>query len=154
MDYHLQEGSLAIPEGFKDRTVNVFVLGDSAPATLSITVSRDDFLPAETMDTYIDRQMKLIAAKLRGYTILGKRSAQLSQSTPFLGVQVDAYYIVENRPLYQRQAAFELGEGRVLVFSTTSQSNFTKQQDENWKALLSSFQPRAALDGTEPVTQG
>lgn len=27
MDYQLQEGSITLPEGFQDRTVNMFILG-------------------------------------------------------------------------------------------------------------------------------
>ena len=36
MDYELQEGGIALPAGFEDRTVNMFVLGASVPAPLSI----------------------------------------------------------------------------------------------------------------------
>jgi len=82
MDYQLQEGSITLPEGFQDRTVNMFVLGNSIPAPLNITLSRDNLLPAEDMKAYIDRQVKLIAAKLRGYTLLGKKPAQLSARKP------------------------------------------------------------------------
>lgn len=45
MDYQLHEGSIVLADGFKDRTVNMFVLGDSVPAPLNISLSRDDMLP-------------------------------------------------------------------------------------------------------------
>jgi hypothetical protein len=142
MDYQLQEGSIVLPEGFQDRTVNMFVLGNSIPAPLNVTVSRDNMLPAEDLKSYIDRQVKLIASKLRGYTLLGKKVATLSTQQPLAGIQVDAYYLNDGRPAYQRQAAFEIEPGRILVFSTTSQTDFGPTQNENWLQLLSSFQPR------------
>ncbi|WP_062387693.1 DcrB-related protein [Pseudomonas abietaniphila] len=142
MDYQLQEGSIVLPEGFQDRTVNMFVLGNTIPAPLNVTVSRDNMLPAEDLKAYIDRQVKLIASKLRGYTLLGKKSATLSTEQPIAGIQVDAYYMNEGRPVYQRQAAFEIESGRILVFSTTSQADFGASQNENWLRLLASFQPR------------
>jgi hypothetical protein len=142
MDYQLQEGSITLPEGFQDRTVNMFILGDSIPAPLNITVSRDNLLPGEDLKTYIDRQVKLIAAKLRGYTVLGKKPAQLSSAQPLSGLQVDAYYLKDGRPVYQRQAAFEIATGRILVFSTTSQADFSGKQNDNWLELLNSFEPR------------
>lgn len=144
MDYQLQEGSITLPEGFQDRTVNMFILGNSIPAPLNVTVSRDNLLPGENLKDYIDRQVKLIAAKLRGYTVLGKKPAQLSSAQPVSGIQVDAYYLKDGRPVYQRQAAFEIasGRGRILVFSTTSQADFSGKQNENWLGLLNSFEPR------------
>ncbi|MNR40542.1 hypothetical protein D3C85_1588400 [compost metagenome] len=86
--------------------------------------------------------MKLIAAKLRGYTLLSKKPATLSSEQPRSGIQVDAYYMNDGRPVYQRQAAFEIEQGRILVFSTTSQADFSATQNENWLQLLTSFQPR------------
>ncbi|MBJ7223499.1 MULTISPECIES: DcrB-related protein [unclassified Brenneria] len=148
MEYQLQEGTISLADGFQDRTVNMFVLGSSIPAPLSITLSRDDTLPGETLTAYVDRQVKLIAAKLRGYTPLGRKPATLSTGQPLQGFQVDAYYLNDGRPIYQRQAAFEVTPGRILVFSTTSQSDFSKRQDQDWQALLASFQPRLAPDET------
>ncbi|HGA2315996.1 TPA: DcrB-related protein [Pseudomonas putida] len=153
MDYQLQEGSITLPEGFQDRTVNMFILGDSIPAPLNITVSRDNLLVGEDLKAYIERQVKLIASKLRGYTVLGKKPAQLSTSQPLAGIQVDGYYLKDGRPVYQRQAAFEVSPGRILVFSTTSQADFGGKQNESWQALLSSFEARQA-NPTDTTTQG
>ena len=142
MDYELQEGSIALPQGFQDRTVNMFVLGASIPAPLSITISRDNLLPSELLNAYVDRQVKMLASKLRGYTLLGKKAVSLSTIAPIDGVQIDAYYMNEGRPFYQRQAAFLIESGRALIFSTTAQADFSAQQNEDWENLLSSFQPR------------
>ncbi|MEB3902706.1 DUF1795 domain-containing protein [Pseudomonas juntendi] len=155
MDYQLQEGSITLPEGFQDRTVNMFILGSNIPAPLNITISRDNVLPSEDLDAYIDRQVKLIASKLRGYTVLARKPAQLSSSQPLMGVQIEGYYLNDGRPVYQRQAAFEIAPGRILVFSTTSQKDFSGKQNESWLALLSSFQPRQdAAASSDNVTQG
>lgn len=142
MDYELQEGSIALPQGFQDRTVNMFVLGASIPAPLSITVSRDTLLPSEALKAYVDRQVKMLASKLRGYTLLGRKDVALSSLAPIDGLQIDAYYMNEGRPFYQRQAAFLIEPGRALIFSTTAQADFSSEQNQNWVDLLASFQPR------------
>lgn len=142
MDYELQEGSIVLPTGFQDRTVNMFVLGASVPAPLSITISRDMLLPAESLKSYVDRQIKMLASKLRGYTVLGKKNVSLSTSAPIDGVQIDAYYMTEGRPFYQRQAAFLIEPGRAIIFSTTAQADFSNEQNQDWINLLASFQPR------------
>ena len=66
MDYPLPEGRITLPQGFEDRSVNMFILGSSIPAPLSITLSRDNTLPGEELSTYFERQIKLIRAKYKG----------------------------------------------------------------------------------------
>lgn len=149
MDYSLQEGTLSLPQGFNDRTVNMFVLGSTMPAPLSITVARDDLLPSEDLTAYVERQLKLLASKMRGYTLLGKSAASLSASAPVPGIQIDAYYLVDGRPFYQRQAAFLIEPRRALIFSTTSQGDFSAEQTAGWLELLQSFVPRQPAASNE-----
>ncbi|WP_117149774.1 DcrB-related protein [Pseudomonas coronafaciens] len=142
MDYELHEGSITLPEGFQDRTVNMFVLGSTLPAPLSITVSRDTLLSTELLKTYVDRQVKMLSSKLRGYTLLNRKAVSLSTVAPIEGIQIDAYYMTEGRPYYQRQAAFLIEAERAIVFSTTSQTDFSVEQTQGWDDLLASFQAR------------
>lgn len=148
MDYELQEGSISLPEGFDDRTVNMFVLGASVPAPLSITISRDTLLPDEALQAYVDRQIKMLTSKLRGYTRLDNKAVTLSATAPIPGIQIDAYYMNQGRPLYQRQAAFLISPGRALIFSTTAQADFSPRQSEDWDNLLASFLPRNPVMAT------
>lgn len=142
MDYELQEGGISLPQGFQDRSVNMFVLGASVPAPLSITVSRDTLLPDEQLDPYVERQVKMLGSKLRGYTVFGQKAVSLSTTAPIAGIQIDAYYTNDGRPFYQRQAAFLIEPGRTLIFSTTAQADFSPEQNKDWDHLLASFRPR------------
>ncbi|HDS1746232.1 MULTISPECIES: DcrB-related protein [Pseudomonas] len=154
MDYELQEGGISLPDGFDDRTVNMFVLGASVPAPLSITISRDTLLPDEALQAYVDRQIKMLTSKLRGYTRMGNKAVALSTTAPIPGIQIDAYYMNQGRPLYQRQAAFLISPGRALIFSTTAQADFSPQQNEDWANLLASFTPRnPVVTSAEPGEQ-
>lgn len=55
MDYQLQEGSIVLPEGFQDRTVNMFVLGATMPAPLSLLAS---FQPRQDDAASVDTQQE------------------------------------------------------------------------------------------------
>ena len=149
MDYRLQEGRMTLPEGFEDRTVNMFVTGANGPSPLSITVSRDTTLSGEVLATYLERQLKLIASKLRSYTVLEKKIVELGSQQPIQGAQIEASHQAEGRLMYQRQAAFIIAPGRVLVFSTSSKKDFTPQQSQDWAALLASFE----LDAPTPTQE-
>jgi len=78
----------------------------------------------------------------------------LSATAPIPGIQIDAYYLNQGRPLYQRQAAFIISPGRALIFSTTAQADFSAQQNQDWDNLLASFTPRNPVTNTaEPGEQ-
>lgn len=142
MHYVLQEGSLTLPGGFQDRSVNLFIQGGTLPAPFSLTISRDTTLPGEALADYIDRQVSLISAKLRKYKLASSRDAQLGSTTPLQGIQIDAHYQSDGRPIYQRQAAFPIATDRTLVFSATSQVPFDDALNQLWLDVLRSFQQR------------
>jgi hypothetical protein len=139
MEYHCQEGRFKLPEGFQDRTVNMFVPGNSVPGPLSITLARDTHLPGEDLAGYLGRQLRMLDAKLRGYTVVEQREVSLCAAAPVAGVEIEACYLSDKRPIHQRQAAFIIGPGRVLVFACTSQADFTAEQRRDWADLLASF---------------
>ncbi|TWI50970.1 hypothetical protein IQ22_03670 [Pseudomonas duriflava] len=141
MSYQINEGSLTLPAGFQDRTINVFVPGDTAPFPFSLTVSRDTKPADEALSEYVERQVELIAAKLAKYKRLNSKSAMLSASAPLQGLQIDAQYKANGKDVYQRQAAFLIAPERVLVFTASGQTPFTTEQDALWNDFLSSFSP-------------
>jgi hypothetical protein len=141
MDYQMQEGRLTLPDTLQDRTVNMFVLGATIPAPLSVTISRDSSLQDEAINDYMKRQIKLLTSKLRGYSVLETKLVMLSTSRPVQGVQMEACSQVDGRPIFQRQAAFIIAPQRVLVFAASAQRDFTAEQASLWDEMLASFEP-------------
>lgn len=141
MDYLLQEGRLTLPVGFQDRSVNMFIPGNVVPAPFSLTIARDTTLPGEALPDYVDRQVGLIAAKLRKYKRQSTRDVWLGAQSPLPGLQIDAHYQSDGRTIYQRQSAFLIAADRALVFSGTCQNPFDDPLDQLWADVLASFQP-------------
>lgn len=140
MEYLLQEGTINLPEDFVDRTVNTFALGSTIPAPLSVTVARDKMLPDEDMPTYLKRQIKLLQSHIKGYKLIDQKALSLPSNQEIEGAQIEAYYKTEGRYYYQKQAAFEIASKKIIVFSCTSQEQFTEAQNKLWQDLLESFQ--------------
>lgn len=140
MEYLLQEGTINLPEDFVDRTVNTFALGSTIPAPLSVTVARDKMLPDEDMTTYIKRQLKLLQSHIKGYKLVSQKELSLPSNKKIEGAQIEAYYKTEGRYYYQKQAAFQIEPKKILVFSCTSQEQFTDAQNKLWQDLLENFQ--------------
>lgn len=97
--YHINEGLISLPDGYHDRTVNVFALpaGD-APA---FNISRDALNPGEALAAYIDRSAATLGDNL---------------ST---GEIVHASYLRDGKRIWQQQAVFNVDSDKILVFTMT-----------------------------------
>ncbi|MFJ1503037.1 DUF1795 domain-containing protein [Erwinia amylovora] len=108
------EGSVTLPEGYSDRTVNLLLAPDDAYPSLNI--SRDTLQPGETVAGYITRQLDTLSASLKGWVLKARAAAQLGEAQQ-PGESVSASYLRDGQRIWQHQAVFALAGGRVLVFT-------------------------------------
>lgn len=140
--YRIQEGSFALPETFLDRTVNIFVPASNERATPSLNISRDTLRTDENLTTYIDRQIALMKKNLGQHQVLSRGTALAGTGEDAMtGEQILATHRSGKAEVYQRQAGFISGSGKVLVLTLTSQRPFDEHTDQLWTAWLTSFQP-------------
>ncbi len=146
----MDEGSLAIPAGFQDRTTNIFIQGVAESSTLNLNIGRDNYADDETLELYVSRQIKLLTDKLPGYKLKSRNPASLGAvaNVPAItGEQIDGGYKNGGRFLHQRQAAFPISATRVLIFSATSAAPFDAKFETLWAQWLGSFIPRDQAQG-------
>ncbi len=55
------EGSVILPEGYKEQTVNILI----SPTGNAVNISRDDKPTDETFDDYVARQKQLLQRALK-----------------------------------------------------------------------------------------
>ncbi|WP_019366212.1 DcrB-related protein [Pseudomonas sp.] len=139
MKYQIQEGRFLLPDGFADRTVNIFALG-GVPSSFTFSISRDALHPGETLSEYIDRQIGMLSARLRKFKLVHRQEAVLSETQPVNGIQIDSHHQSDGRLIYQRQAAFLMKDERILVISATTQSPFDAYHNNTWSSILSTFE--------------
>ena len=109
------EGMIAFPEGYQDRTVNVFAPpAADAPA---FNISRDTLNPGEALAAYIDRQLALMEKHLKGW----KQGEQCrnARRRPLQGEIVHASYLRDGKRIWQQQAVFNAEGDNILVFTMT-----------------------------------
>ncbi|EMH5179569.1 DUF1795 domain-containing protein [Serratia marcescens] len=130
------EGSVALPEGYADRTVNVLLAGDDVSP--SINISRDVLQPAENLEGYVTRQLDALAQGLKGWAFKSREPATLGDGLT-AGEWVRASYLRDGKRIWQNQAVFALAEGRVLVFTLAMARKLTPQDDALLLQVLSSY---------------
>jgi hypothetical protein len=143
--YVINEGSIQVPEGFHDRSTNIFVQGEPGKSTLNLNIARDYAQPGEDLGQYVTRQVELMQSKLTAYRLKKRYAAQLGASPAIQGEQIDATQRNNNQVFYQRQAAFLFEDGHVLVFSATSLAAPSDAFDALWRRWLGSFVLRPGM---------
>ncbi|SMB36404.1 conserved hypothetical protein [Serratia proteamaculans] len=131
------EGSVMLPEGYSDRTVNVLLAGDELSPSLNI--SRDVLQPDESLADYITRQLNTLSHSLKGWVLKGREPMTLGNSR-LAGESVHASYLREGKRIWQRQAVFTLTEGRVLVFTLAQPRKLAPQDEFLLQQVLDSYQ--------------
>jgi hypothetical protein len=138
--FHFDEGSVLLPTGYEDRTVNSFVPANPQRDP-NLGISRDWLLDGETLSDYVARQLALVKKKLPGYEASPPTAVGLGSGTHGVaGLAVQASYRSGSLIVHQRQAAFALSTKRVLVFTLSSPRPLDTAADALWAAWLAGFQ--------------
>ena len=139
----LHEGSVGLPAGFDDRTTNIFVPADPQSQP-NLSIARDRLGEGETLAAYVDRQLGILKARMPGHKLLGRTDERLGLHEPALvGERIDAQYKNGAQVIRQRQAAFDIGNGRALVFTAATPRAPDERFETLWRTWLDSFQPAA-----------
>lgn len=132
------EGSVALPEGYRDRTVNVLLAGDDASPSLNI--SRDALQKNELLADYVTRQLDTLSTGLKGWVLKSREPVALGQDA-LPGECVLASYLRDGRRIWQRQAVFALQGGHVLVFTLAMTRKLSPEDEALLTQVLESYQP-------------
>ncbi|KWK68751.1 DUF1795 domain-containing protein [Burkholderia ubonensis] len=137
----IHEGSIVLPNGFDDRTTNLFVPADTATQP-NLSVARDWLKDGETLAPYIDRQIALLKSRLQGQRLLARQAERLGPETDGMpGERIDTAYRNGAKMVFQRQAAFIVAPGRVLIFTASSAKSFGDTFDTFWRNWLDGYRP-------------
>jgi hypothetical protein len=146
------EGSIALPEGFEDRTANVFVPANPQVQP-NLSIARDWMKDGETLATYIDRQLGILKSQFAGHKLILREAALLGEGGAALkGERIDDQYKNGKLVVYKRQAAFVVASNppgqdpsrRVLILTATTPRGFTDTFEELWSRWIASYAPPVA----------
>ena len=130
------EGLINFPDGYQDRTVNVFAPpAADAPA---FNISRDALNPGETLAAYIDRQLALMEKHIKGWK-QGERSDATLGASLLQGEIVHASYLRDGKRVWQQQAVFNVDSHKILVFTMTCTRALDDADNALFGELLRSF---------------
>lgn len=137
----LHEGSITLPDGFEDRTANLFVPANTESQP-NLSIARDNLREDESLEQYVTRQIGLLKSRLAGHKVTERGVARLGRdSATLVGEQIEAHYKNGGRTVYQRQAAFLTAPQRALIFTASCVRPFDDGIEKLWRNWLASFTP-------------
>ncbi|EYF04712.1 DcrB-related protein [Chondromyces apiculatus] len=135
--FQANEFSTRLPEGLKDKTVNVFSLTDDGPSDLSVVVIRDRPLQGEALAVYVERQLGVLQQRLPLFRILHRGEAVLDGEP---AVQLDYTWMSGPTAMFQRQVILYAPlSGGVLLVSATCKGRLEPAWEEMFGAFLADF---------------
>lgn len=124
--YHMDEGVLSIPRGFRDRSVHTLEWGIDSASSLVLVVQRER-LGMGTFDDFVNAETREYASDFLGY-----RAEEIHRPDPFDGAlpvrRIAFRYKGELEVLYHHQV-FLFRAPVVLVFTVKSKAEHRDRAD-------------------------
>lgn len=140
MRYRLNEADIVVPDGWKDHSVNTFLLpAGPQGGALSFVITRDHDSPDLDLGSYTDQQLILAAKRLPAYKYISRRTISLNGQP---AVQADyTWRTPEGASVYQRQAVVKVNR-TFLVFTFTSLQHDLQRIEAFWQQTIQAVQLR------------
>ncbi len=133
--YTINDASFGIPDTWVDRSVVVFISGNSQSPELSFVINRDKLTEGEELVDFAERQTKMLLQNLP-QCVVSERRQRLVAGT--LALEIEFFWTSERRRMHQRQV-FLLHGNQVLVLTATAPDRLTPAQEEEVDHLMDSF---------------
>ena len=133
--YQLYEGNIEIPDGWKDQTMNAFILPESngKGGKASFVVSRDYNTKSETIEHYADLQLVEAAKKLPKYKLIRRNEIQVGGQA---AMQVDYTWATPERVEIRQRQAFLKYKDYFLIMTLTVPSNDFGKYEATWQDTI------------------
>ncbi|SFD07454.1 DcrB-related protein [Pragia fontium] len=142
VDYIINEGQFTLPNNIIDRTINNFIFQDTNNNQLNFTVSRDTMQINEELNSFLDKQIKLLQNAIAQYQVLEQKDVTIGADIKAIALYSTWKDSQRNQNIYQRQAVFAVNnQQQLLVFGLTSLQPFDEATDKLWQQWLTSYQP-------------
>ncbi|GKX63983.1 hypothetical protein SOASR032_25520 [Pragia fontium] len=142
VDYIINEGQFTLPNNIIDRTINNFIFQDTNNNQLNFTVSRDTMQINEELNSFLDKQIKILQNAIAQYQVLELKDVTIGTDIKAIALYSTWKDSQRNQNIYQRQAVFAVNnQQQLLVFGLTSLQPFDEATDKIWQQWLTSYQP-------------
>lgn len=131
------EGTITLPEGYCERTLNT--LAGTRSVLPPITISRDKLGDHNNPEEYILSQLAILQKQMKDWQQEAHQPVVLGDNLT-TGIMISYDFLrPDNLRLYQKQALFTLNMEDILIFSLSKASPITSTDMQLFSDTLKSF---------------
>lgn len=131
--YIINEGTIKIPDTWKDESINV--LSSENGSGISFTITRELLPWGMGFNDYVKKELSALADSLTEYQEINQSSGQIDKhETRYL----EYTWLSKDGPIHQLLTII-YGENKVLVITVSAQSTLTKSQKSEIINIIHSF---------------
>jgi hypothetical protein len=135
--YHVHEGLLELPEGWEDRSINIFSRELAPNQIASIVITRDT--TSEPLSAFVDKTMKSLAKQLPRFMMFKRVPSTFGAIE---GEDVSFQWRREGMDIYQRQAFLPVAESKLLTFTISAPVKYRNEVDAELLTVVGDFKLR------------
>lgn len=134
--YQLNEATLQVPDGWRDTTINAFVLPAEAGSSASLVITRDPEAGDAEANAYADQQLVKSAQQLPAYKLVARAQCVIAGQA---AVQSDFTWVTPDRvSVRQRQACLRAGSVMLVLTLSARDEAFTALEP-TWSDVVASL---------------
>ena len=137
--FHANEYLVSLPDGLKDKTVNIFSLTDEGPSELSIVVTRDVRKGGEDLEAYVERQLNALMPRLPAFRLLKHEKTTLDKQPAIL---FDSSWQSPEGRMFQRQITLYAAKCVLVIVATTKGDQLKSKWESMFNEFLAGFRLR------------
>ena len=137
MTYRTNELDFELPQGLKDKSMNIFTLHDDGPSEFSMVISRVPLREGQTLADYTALQVQEMQKKMPAFSLLRQSQTQVDgEPAAFL----EFAWRAEAGIMHQRQVSFAPKErGLVVMITGTCQNRFSPEWEQAFESAINSI---------------
>ena len=136
MTYRTNEMTFDLPQGLKDKSLNVFALTDEGPSEFSFVISRVPIHQDQTLADYTSLLIAEMQTKMPSFALLNRSERKVAGEP---ATYLEFVWKAEDGMMHQRQVIFAPpGRDIALLFTGTCPGRFTSTHAEAFEAAVDS----------------
>lgn len=132
--YRINEGTIDLPQGWQDRTINVVSSSLTGPGA-TLTITRDDMPWGMGFGEYIDDQGKQAAQALKDFTVLGRRDLIVDKLP---AIEIECRWVAAQGRVHQLITTVQDGQ-KVLVLTASIGGEMSENQKAEMRRVISTL---------------
>ncbi|AGT10004.1 DUF1795 domain-containing protein [Paracoccus aminophilus] len=135
------EGTLDLPDSWKDQTINVISSTAAMEPGLTVSITRDTLPWGMGFSEYVEDQIKQIEDALDEFKLMGRKPATLSRAAAY---EIECSWKAKQGPIHQIITTIQLADNRAMVITASVPGAMTPSQQTEVRRIVSTLnlQPR------------